>query len=107
MKLVLLVSLAATVLAGCGGDARETATVPDLRGLDLEAAQDRLLDAGLVHERLRCRVARDFAVVAQRPRPGAEVALGTFVALRLEQMHGSGIAPPAGGWPRCESAGFQ
>jgi hypothetical protein len=106
MKLVHLVLLAA-VLAGCGGDAREAATVPDMRGLDLEAARDLLLDAGLVHERLRCRVAPDFAVVAQLPRPGAEVALGTSIALRLEQVHGSGIAPPAGGWPRCESAGFQ
>lgn len=102
---IALIALA--LVAACGGKSRNVATVPDVRGLELEATQHVLLEAGVVHERLRCPNVPDPAVVAQRPAPGTEVAFGTPVALRVEQVHGSAVAAPAGGWPSCESAGFR
>jgi beta-lactam-binding protein with PASTA domain len=106
MRVAVLLFLAA-ILAACGGRERETAIVPDIRGLELEAAQQVLLDAGLVHERLSCPNVPEPAVVAQRPAAGTKVPVGTFVAIRMEQMHGSGVAPPIGGWPHCDTAGFE
>lgn len=101
----LLVAVA--LLAACGGGTRDTVTVPDVRGADLETTQRILLEAGVVHEAVKCDVPADYAVIDQRPRPGDEVEPGTRVALLLEQQHGSGVAPPAGGWPSCETAGFK
>jgi beta-lactam-binding protein with PASTA domain len=82
-------------------------TVPDVRGADLDAAQGILLEAGVLHEEVNCEVPADYAVSAQRPAPGTMVEAGTRVALQLEQQHGSGIAAPPGGWPRCQTAGFR
>jgi hypothetical protein len=102
-----LAAIALALPAACGEKSRDVATVPDVRGLELEAAQHVLLEAGLVHERLRCPNVPDPAVVAQRPAPGTDVAVGTPVALRMEPVHASGVEAPAGGWPSCESAGFR
>ena len=101
----LLVAVA--LLGGCGGDGQDTVTVPDVRGLELEAAQGELLEAGVVHEDVNCELPAVHAIVEQHPAPGTQVEPGTRVALLLEQQHGSGVAPPVGGWPRCETASFR
>jgi hypothetical protein len=101
----LLVAVA--LLGGCGGDGQDTVTVPDVRGLELEAAQGELLEAGVVHEDVNCELPAVYAIVEQRPAPGTQVEPETRVALLLEQQHGSGVAAPVGGWPRCETASFR
>jgi hypothetical protein len=103
----LVVAVAVALLGGCGGDGQDTVTVPDVRGLELEAAQGELLEAGVVHEDVNCALPAGYAIVEQRPAPGTQVEPGTRVALLLEQQHGSGVAPPVGGWPRCETASFR
>jgi hypothetical protein len=104
----LAVALAAALLlAACGGESREIATVPDVRGVELEAAQGLLLDAGLVHSPVHCPAeAGTYEVVRQRPAPETEVPVGTTVELVLELAHEIGAAPPTGGWPHCQSEGF-
>jgi hypothetical protein len=99
--------VAVALLGGCGGDGQDTVTVPDVRGLELEAGQGELFEAGVVHEDVSCALPAVYAIVEQRPVPGTHVEPGRRVALLLEQQHGSGVAPPAGGWPRCETASFR
>lgn len=78
--------------------------VPDVTGLSLPAARGRLLAAGLRVPRGACHSMFGGGVILQWPGPGATVKRGESISLRIEQMHGSGIAAPSSGWPTCDLA---
>lgn len=65
-----------------GSDRPDVASVPDLRGLAQEAAEERLEDQGLqleIGDSLPHPQVRAGAILAQSPLPGREVAPGTPV----------------------------
>lgn len=104
LALVLAVAALAAVAVGALASAPERIAMPDVRGMPLDAALERLADAPVCPT----RVGRDAAttdvsrVLTQEPPPGAEIEPRSPVALRvttpqsslIEMVAAPGCPPP-------------
>jgi beta-lactam-binding protein with PASTA domain len=104
LVLVLVVAALAAVAVGAPASAPQTVAMPDVRGLPLDAALERLADAPVCPTRINRDAATSdvIHVLAQEPPPGAEIEPLSPVALRVttpkaslvEAVAAPGCSPP-------------
>ena len=106
MRSFTAVAVLAVSLAGCASHERvrdvsgpRATRVPDVRGLEIPYAVARIHRAGLraATAGYRCdesKTHQRYAVLGQRPKPGALTSRGRLVILRLDFMHSQGVRVP-------------
>jgi beta-lactam-binding protein with PASTA domain len=99
----IIAALAAFTLAGCGADdPAKLVRTPRLLGLKSDAAEARILAAGLCPggSRIDKTSNADYVIVRQVPAPGTQVAADSHVSVVIGVNGPGAMITDERGWPK-------